>query len=51
MQSTPYWEIKGHYEKHVKCVFYSFTKTTRQKTQKLVYMEKFHRYHNAETHE
>ncbi len=28
-----------------------FTRTTRQKTQKLVYIKKFPRYQNAETHE
>ncbi len=36
MQSTLYWETKGHCEK---------------KTQKLVYMEIFPRYQNAEIHE
>ncbi len=37
-------------EKGIMSVLY-FKRTTKQKTQKLVYMERFPRYQNAETNE
>ncbi len=58
MQSTPYWEEKDITRNmYNECLIifgqknFSFTRTTRQKTQKLVYIKKFLRYQNAETNE
>ncbi len=51
MTSTLYWVRKGHYENLYNECFIVSEEPQGKKTQKLVNMEKFLIYKNAETHE